>query len=187
MVSCTFLPLLSFIADHDRYYLERANYPAANQLGEAALFTSKLACMMPRSLLANLHRARAALDFELGRSDRVEIEAKRFKELYHDSFPQGNPTAVRDWRHGCPTAAWVSTADAIVQSGLLAAAPDGVGLSPWGFDGVEGFPDLAPFLSLRYFGWINIAEGRYEDATKCFLQGLGDLKRFGPDDSIGPR
>ena len=187
MVSCTFPPLLSFIADDDRYYFERANYPSAEQLVDAALSTAGLACMLPRSLLANLHRTSAALAFELGRSDREEIEVERFKELYHDTFPESNPTAVRDWRHGCPTAAWVSTAEAIVQSGLLAAAPDGVGDSPWGFDGVEGFPALAPFLSLRYFGWINIAEGRYEDAARCFLQGLGDLKRFGPEDNVGLR
>ena len=115
-----------------------------------------------------------------------EIEVEGFKELYYDTCPQQNSTAVRDWRHGCPTVAWASTDDAIVQSGLLAAAPDGVGLSLWGFDEVEGFPALAPFLSLRCFGWMNIADGRYEDATRCFLHGLGDLERFGPDDSIEP-
>ena len=57
-----------------------------------------------------------------------------------------DPAAVRDWRRGCPTAEWASTYNAILQSGLLAEAPDGIGLSPWGSDEVQGFPDLAAFL-----------------------------------------
>ena len=88
MVSCPFYPLLTFIADDDRYYSKRANYPAADQLVEAALFAAELACMLPRPLLAKLHRTRVALAFELGRSDREEIEVERFKELYRDTFPQ---------------------------------------------------------------------------------------------------
>ena len=179
---------LHFIADDDRYCFERANYSEADQLVEAALRTSELACMVPRSLLANLHRTRAAIAFELGHFDRENSEIDQFICLYPEAFQQSDPTAVRDWRYGCPTAEWSSTHNAILQSGLLAAAPDGIGLSPWGFDEVQGFPHLAPFLSLRYFGWMNYAEGRHEKAAKCFLQCLGDRKReFGFDDSVGPR
>ena len=168
--------------------MERANYPEADQLVEAALRTSKLACMVPKTLLANLHRTRAALAFELGHNDRENFEVEQVISLFPEAFQQPDPAAVRDWRCGCPTVEWARTNNAILQSGLLAAAPDGVGLSPWGFDEVQGVSDLAPFLSLRYFGWMNYAEGRLEDAAKCFLQGLGDRKRvFGIDDSVGPR
>ena len=188
MVSCAVLPPFTFIADDDRYYFERADYREANEFVETALWTSELAYMVPRSLLANLYRTSAAIACELGHSDREHFEVGKFIQLYPEAFKQPDPAAVRDWRYGCPTAEWASTNNAILQSGLLAAAPDGIGLSPWGFDEVQGFPHLAPFLSLRYFGWMNYAEGRYDDAAKCFLQGMGDRKRaFGPNDSAGPR
>lgn len=187
MVSCAFRSLLSFIADDYRYYFERANHPAADQCVEAAYRTKELAPMLPRSLLANLYRTSAAIAFELGHFDRENREVRKFIKLCPEAFQQPDPKARREWRHGCPTAGWALTEDAILESGLLAAAPDGVGLSPWGFDEVLGFPGLAPFLSLRCFGWINLAEGRCDDAAKCFLQGLGDLKRFGFDDSVRHR
>ena len=188
MVSYAFLPPSTFVAEDHRYHFERSNYPEADHLVNAAFRTSKLACMVPRSLLANLHRTSAAIAFELGHRDRENFEVEQFIRLYPDDFKRPDPAAARDWRRGCPTAEWALTNHAILESGLLAAAPDGVGFSPWGFDEVQGFPDLAPFLSLRYFGWINYAEGRYDDAAKCFLQGLGDRKRqFGIDDGEGPR
>ena len=188
MVSCAFLLPFNFITDDHRYHFERANYPEATQLVEATLQTSKLASMVPRSLLANLHRTSAAIAFERRRTDRMNFEIEHFIRLYPNAFKRPNPVAERDWHRGCPTAEWASTYNAILQSGLLAEAPDGIGLSPWGFDEVQGFPDLAPFLSLRYFGWMNYAERRYDDAAKCFLQGLGDRKRqFGFDDIEGPR
>ena len=186
MVSSAFLPFVNPIADKERYYFERVQYPEANQMVDAAYQTSKLACMVPKSLLANLHRTSAAIAFETGDMDRVNQEVEQFTLLYPESFPQPRAGAIRTWHRGCPTADWAWTDNAILQSGLLAAAPDGVGISPWGFDEVEGFRQLAPFLSLRYFGWMNYAEGRYIDAAKCFLQCLGDRRRvFGSSDSIG--
>ena len=188
MVSGASLPSFIPIADEDRYYFERVNYPEANQFVDAAFRTSKLACMVPKSLLANLHRTSAAIAFELGDTNRVNLEVEQFILLYPESFPQPRADAIRTWRRGCPTADWAWTDNAILQSGLLAAAPDGVGISPWGLDEVEGFPQLAPFLSLRYFGWMNYAEGRYVDAAKCFLQCLGDRRSvFGSNDHVGPR
>ena len=174
MVSFAFLPLFTFIADEDRYYYERVRYREADQLLEAAFQASNVACMVPNSLLANMHRTSAAIAVELGDSDRENLEVEQFMSLYREAFPRPDPAVLRTWHRGHPTADWAYSNEAILQSGLLAAAPDGVGLSPWGFDKVQGFSHLAPFLSLRYFGWMNYAEGRYDKAAKCFLQALGN-------------
>ena len=186
-MSSALLPSFNAIADENRYYFERTQYPEANQFVDAAYQTSKLACMVPKSVLANLHRTSAAIAFELGDTDRVNSEVEQFILLYPECFPQPRANALRTWSRGCPTADWAWTENAILQSGLLAAAPDGVGISPWGLDEVEGFAPLAPFLSLRYFGWMNYADRRYGDASKCFLQCLGDRRRtFGSNDHVGP-
>ncbi len=188
MVSCASLPTFTFNADEDRYYYERARYHEADLFVEAAFQTKNLACMVPNSLLANLHRTSAAIALELGDIDRMNSEVEQFIHLYPGTFPQPHPAAGRTWHCGRPAADWAYSNKAILHSGLLAEAPDGVGLSPWGFDKVQGFPHLAPFLSLRHFGWMNYAEGRYDRAAICFLKGMGDRRvAFDFDDRRGPR
>ena len=76
----------------------------ANQFVDAAIRTSKLACMVPKSLLANLHRTSAAIAFELGDTDRVSLEVEEIIRLYPECFPRPCADAVRTWRCGCPTA-----------------------------------------------------------------------------------
>lgn len=156
-----------------RYYFERAEYTKARYFGEAAYTACGFSIMMPKSILASVYRTVAAIALEIGMTKAADSYVQEYLLLYTNVFPKSKCTAKKTWQHGDPTEEWSQYDNAICASGLLDRAPDAVGHSPWGFDEVEGFPSLIPFLSLSYYGWLHYANGRLEEAARCFLQLLG--------------
>ena len=144
--------------------------------------------MVPKSILASMYRTSAAICYELGEPKATAFYVQQYLNLYLNVFPKTKHLAKKTWRDSRPTKEWSRCESAIYKSGLLDRAPDGVGHSPWGFDEVNGFPNLAPFLSLSHYAWLLYVEGKLEEAAKCFLQLLGARKAaFGHDDNEGPR